>query len=127
MLSLVSADSLKIRQLPEEEWERLREIYEANGDVLPPPDNQTAIVAEVDGKIVGVWGINVQVHAGPLWVDPKWRGLGVPDRMGDALDELVRGLGGKGYLTFPSNAQSERVMQRRGLELKDWKVYVKEF
>jgi hypothetical protein len=47
--------------------------------------------------------------------------------MGDALDELVRGLGGKGYLTFPSNAQSERVMQRRGLELKDWKVYVKEF
>ncbi|MCE5309637.1 MAG: GNAT family N-acetyltransferase [Acidobacteriales bacterium] len=116
-----------VRHIPPEEWERLRGTYEQQGDTLPRAEQNTAIVAEVDGKIVGMWGINLLIHAGPLWVDPEWRGKGVPDQMGVALDELVKNAGGKGYLMFPSNKGSEQVAVRMGLKPAAWKIYVKEF
>jgi hypothetical protein len=114
------------RQLPVEEWHRLQGIYEANGDVLPPSGNNLAIVAELDGRIVGLWGCNVIVHAGPLWVDTEWRGLGVSDAMGDQLEATLRSENIPGYLMFPSNAQSERVAQRRGLTEMNCKIFKKE-
>jgi GNAT superfamily N-acetyltransferase len=118
---------LTIRRLPPEEWEKLRSAYASQGAELPPPEQNTAIVAEADGKIVGLWGINLTVHAGPLWVDPEWRGKGVPDAMSGSLDELIRSFGGRGYLMFPSNKGSEQVAVRMGLRPVNWKIYVKEF
>jgi GNAT superfamily N-acetyltransferase len=120
-------DALTCRQLPPEEWSNLADIYRAQADELPQAEQNTAIVAEVDGRIVGMWGLNLIAHAGPLWVDPEWRGQGVPDRMGHALDELVKRLGGKGYLTFPSHRGAEEAMIRLGLTPTTWKVFKREF
>jgi GNAT superfamily N-acetyltransferase len=115
------------RQLPADEWEKLREVYRGQSDDLPPAGQNTAIVAEVDGQIIGMWGVNLVVHAGPLWVDPAWRGKGISDQMGTQVEELVRKLGASGYLMFPSNAGAEKVATRLGLEQPGWKVYRKEF
>lgn len=114
------------RQLPAEEWDRLETIYRQQSDALPEAAQNTAIVAECDGRIVGMWGINLVAHAGPLWVDPEWRGKGVSDQMNAALNELLRDAGAKGYLMFPSNEASEKVAVRVGLTLTGWKVYKKE-
>ena len=114
------------RQISPDEWGRLQEIYRENGAELPEAERNTAIVAEVAGRVVGMWGINLVIHAGPLWVDPEWRGKGVSDGMSKALDALVRPLA-SGYLMFPSNAASERVARRIGLEEMNWKVFRREF
>lgn len=115
------------RQLPATEWEKLTDIYRAHSDELPPAEQNTAVVAEVDGRIVGLWGLNVVLHAGPLWVAPEWRGRGVSDQMGAAIEKLAHDLGSKGYLMFPSNQHAERAAARAGLTPVDWKVYRKEF
>src|ERR1700677_3281503 len=97
------------RQLPADEWERLREPYRLNGGELPSQDCSTSIVAEKDSRIVGFWGLNYILHAGPIWVAPEFRGQGVSDSMAEVLDELLRAQGAKGYLMFPSNPRSEAV------------------
>ena len=115
------------RQLPAAEWEKLTEVYRSQSDELPPAEQNTAVVAEVDGRIVGMWGLNLVLHAGPLWVAPEWRGKGVSDQMGAAVEQLARNLGAKGYLMFPSNEHAERAAARAGLTPAQLKVYRKEF
>ena len=123
----MGSQTVEIRQLPPEEWARLTEIYQSQADQLPPSEHNTAIVAEIQGRIVGMFGINLIAHAGPIWVDPEWRGTGISQRMGAALDELIRNSGGKGYLMFPSNRGSELVAIRLGLRPRHVKVYQREY
>lgn len=111
------------RRLQSEEWEKLRPVYASQGAELPSPEYNGAIVAEVDGQIVGMNGLNLIIHAGPLWVHPDWRRLGIATRMGQELDALIKGLGEAGYYSFPSNRNSEAIMQKLGMERLDWTVY----
>jgi len=108
-------------------WARLAPIYLSQGDVLPSAEQNRAIIAEENGKIVGMCGINLVAHVGPLWVDPDRRGQGLAHGMTQAAEDLIRKLGGRGYLMFPSNEASRRVTEKMGLEAVDWKVYRREF
>jgi hypothetical protein len=59
------------RDLPEQEWHRLK------GEFMPllPPSGARVVVVEDDkGNIVGWWVIMTCVHLEPVWVDPRYRG-----------------------------------------------------
>jgi len=114
------------RQIPPEEWPRLKGIYEANEIPLPPAEKNSAVVAEFEGKIVGMQGIHQIWHAGPIWVAPEWRGVGVSDRMDKEIQRIVRECGASGYFMFPANPFSEAAVRRFGLKEMSWKVFVRE-
>lgn len=116
------------RNLQPAEWERLRPIYESQGGELPPAGQNAAAIAEADGAVIGMCGVNAVVHCGPLWVDPKWRGQGIADRLVAEADRYIRGLGANAYLMFPSNKGSIAVAERLGLELMtDCVIYQRNF
>ncbi len=116
---------LLVRQLLPEEWQRLLPFYLEQGASLPPPE--TAVIAEYKGHIVGLFALNVLLHAGPVWVAREWRGQGISDRMGQQLDELARATAFPGYLMLPSNPHSARLAVRLGLEPTGCSVYQRKF
>jgi len=115
------------REIDPSEWPRLSFIYHSQGDTLPPAEQNRVIVSESAGRIVGMCGLNLVAHVGPLWVDPEFRNQGIAHKLTASAEALIRDLGGKGYLMFPSNAASVRVAEKMGLDLADWKVYRREF
>lgn len=121
-------EGVTVRQLSEEEWERLRPQFSAEGeDALPNPEYTGAVVAEFEGEIIGMFNINLIVHAGALRVNPEWRGRGISDAMGAKVEDLIKQQGGKGYLMFPSNERSEAVARRMGLKETSMRVYERSF
>lgn len=119
--------SVMYRQLGADEWERLRHIYEEQGVPLPPADSNLAVIAEANGEVVGLCGINMVIHMGPLWVDPAWRGQGVSDGIAAEADRMIRSMGASGYLMFPSNKGSAGVAERLALEPTGCQVFQRKF
>ncbi len=112
-----------IYRLPKQEWARLEPAYAAQGGPLGHEAQNEAIVADAGGEIVGMWALNLVPHAGPLWVAPEWRGRGIAQAMGAALDPVAQGLGMPGYFAFPSNMGAVHVMEKLNMEALPWKVY----
>lgn len=70
------ATELSIRELPQDEWERLAEIEPFATYGIPSGANAEAwkiIVAEVAGEVVGFTGLFNAVHWEPWWIDPNYR------------------------------------------------------
>ena len=59
------------RYLPITEWNRLAPICKEQNWALPHPLSSRAIVAEVDGQIVGVLFMQSLLQIEPAWVDKK--------------------------------------------------------
>lgn len=116
-----------IRRLPPEDWHLLGERYAAHGEALPPPESTTAVVAELAGKIVGMFGLNMLAHAGPMEVDADFRGHGVAQNMGAEIERLAAELGAKGLIMLPSTPESQAVAERLGFTRMPWSVYQKTF
>ncbi len=118
---------MTIREIEPQEWERLAPIYEANGDRLPPTGANRVVVAEVNGEIVGMCGLNLIAHVGPLWVHEDFRGFGVAGAVASKAGSLAVELGGAGYFMFPSTLASVKVVEKLGLKERAWKVFERIF
>jgi hypothetical protein len=65
--------TVTIRQLPPEEWDRLRDLPFARGG-LPDPSLAAILVAETEsGEIVGLWAAMTTVMLDGLWIAPAHR------------------------------------------------------
>ncbi len=118
---------MTIREIEPQEWERLAPVYEVNGDRLPPTASSRVFIAECEGKIVGMCGLNVIAHVGPLWVDPEYRGRGIAELVVSKADDAVLDCGGIGYFMFPSTPESVKVVEKLGLSKRAWSVYERNF
>ncbi len=65
--------ALHARELPPEEWEKLRGLpFATHG--LPDPALAAICVLETEtGEIVGVWAAQTAVHLEGLWIAPEYR------------------------------------------------------
>ena len=64
--------SVTVRELPVEEWEKLKDYPIATNE-LPDPDRCAVLVAEDEGKIVGTWGVVLAPFLEGLWLDADYR------------------------------------------------------
>ena len=62
--------NINYRILNTDEWERLWEVY-PEGETLPSPMTASVAVAELDGKIVGAWFMQLAWHMEPLVIKDK--------------------------------------------------------
>lgn len=101
---LDTTTGLTVRELPTEEWDRLIGLpFAANG--LPDPALAAIVVAEQDGRIVGVWAALTAVHLDGLWVDPAERGTTVAGRLLREMKTLLLDRGVTVSFTMVSDPQ----------------------
>jgi hypothetical protein len=83
-----------VRELPVEEWDRLRALPFAEKG-LPDPRLTKILVAETpEGRIVGVWAAMTQVFLDGLWVAPDYRRTSwVAMKLLRGMRDLLRRLG----------------------------------
>ena len=65
---------MTVRELPLDEWEKLRAFPPFDTGGLPSPEYFRVLVVEVDGRIIGLCGLSNQVHWDPWYVDPTHQG-----------------------------------------------------
>jgi hypothetical protein len=80
------------RELPPQEWDRLRAFEPFATKGLPSADRTRILVLErpEDGAIVGWWFLFLAYHADPLWIAPDYRGkAGSIGRMVAGMQQLM--------------------------------------
>lgn len=94
-----SVTSTTVRELPPEEWWKLRAIV-PEGYGMPNPGNSRVVTVEDEGgKIVGFWFVFATLHVEPFSLDEAYRGNpGILKRMWAGvrgiLDSMREGSGG---------------------------------
>jgi GNAT superfamily N-acetyltransferase len=89
----------------------------------PPPQNSFIALAEHDGEVVGFATLQPIWHIEPMWIDPRWRGRGVFQRL---LGLLVPCLpeGEEVVLCFTECSRAMKFFARLGGEyMKTWKMF----
>jgi hypothetical protein len=75
------------RELPPQEWDRLRDFEPFSSKGLPSADRTRILVLESPaGAIVGWWFLFLAYHAEPLWIHPDYRGKAA------SVGRLVKGM-----------------------------------
>jgi hypothetical protein len=67
------AVGLRIRELPPEEFPRLRTVLEEYREGVDERTAKMVVAEDETGAIVATWGIFATVHVEPLWVAPQHR------------------------------------------------------
>jgi hypothetical protein len=79
-----------IRQMPPEEWWRLRAAFEAARSEEEPPRSAHGLVvgAEAEGRLVGVIGAERCYVVSPLWVAREYRGTNLAGALARVSERL---------------------------------------
>jgi len=121
-------EDLKIRYLSKEELYKLKTIFKQQGASIDPRTMLSAAVAELpDETIVGFLGLDLVPHAGPLFVEEKYRGHGLSYEFYNMIDKLMNKDKGTGFYTFPSTDASKHIVSKLGLEKMNWEIWKKEY
>ena len=90
------------------EWEKLRDFPPFNTGGLPLSDEHFKIlVAEEDGRIIGLCGLSTQIHWDPWYIDSEHQGkAGVFRALVASGLDLLRSVGAAGvHTTVPDDRQ----------------------
>lgn len=117
--------TLTFRELPKEEWHKLLPIFLKNGSEPPAADFSKIVVAEDEGKIVGMHCLSLSARIGPMWLDEDYRGQHIWEDMFERLESYMAGLN-QPYFMFTRDDRTEYMAKKFGLRPLDWKVWIKE-
>lgn len=122
------SENLKSRMLNRDELFKLKKFYKE----FDCPSNlknlfTASVVQTIDERIVGMLGFELVPHAGPLYIDPNYRGQGLAIQLYKTIESNISKEPGTGYYTFPSNEISIKIAQKLGLEKLPCEVWKREF
>jgi len=81
------------------------------------------LVAEEDGQIIAfnVW--QLIPFAGPLYVDPEYRGTGIAVELADQMLTFLVDNKARGWIAAASNRHSQKLCESRGMTKIETPVY----
>lgn len=103
------------RFLPTEEWERLKGLG-PHDEWIPSPAIGSVIVAEHEGKIVGLACLQLIMHIEPVWIATEERSGVVGPTLWNHAVESLKGIGIKNFLTFSDNDEVSGYLERLGMQ-----------
>src|SRR4249920_2549593 len=119
---------IRYRIIETTEWARLKPIFEAHGTPMPSAMLSTAAIAENDdGEIIGMLTLQPLIHAEPLWVDPRYRGMMVVRGMFRQAEKLLARFPGSRISAFTENGTAAALAQMAGFEKQPYTVFRKDF
>lgn len=82
-----------VRELPPEEWYKLRAVMPQGFDGLPNPGRSRVAVVEEGGEIRGFWFVFATIHVEPLWIHEDLRAnAGIVRRMWGTIREILHNM-----------------------------------
>lgn len=118
--------TLSVRDLPEEEWEKLRDHPSLGGHPLPHPKTSRAIVVERDGEIVGVWFAIQVVHLEPIWLKKEERSTGAGLLLFRGMKRLLDSCSLKRVFSFSDNPVISAYLGRLGFVKLPYEIHALE-
>ncbi len=128
MMTMPTPTLPTVRLLTGEEYQRLLSFEPFQSGGLPSPEVSRILVAELDGAIVGFWGLFNAVHVEPLWIAEEHRKRpGLVRRLWSAVADQLRSVGV--YTAFAciadrDAAQNVPLAMRLGFERVQGDLYV---
>ena len=109
---------LHTRELPRDEWPRLKEAQTELASIAARlPAQSRILVVEDDGVIVGAWGLFSILHAEGIWIAPSHRKrAGVARRLLATMRAWVQDMGAGGVITGARNTEVSGYLMRLGAE-----------
>jgi hypothetical protein len=114
------------RTVEGEEFRLLAEGLSMMKSMVPYPETAKAIVAEVDGKVIGFGVLQQLPHGEPAWVDPEYRGNGIGKEIFSRVNVLMDQLGAKWWVACSTSEASERLCRDAGMTEIPGKLFIKE-
>ena len=116
--------------LTDEEWasemDRIDQIFAARGWMqLAKATTRIRIAEDEEGKIAGLFVLQLMPHLEPLFVAPAARGQGIAETLIDDMLAFVADVHIRGYIVAAENAAVERVCRDHGMEEVKVPVFVK--
>lgn len=111
------------RVLPQAEWPRLQQFFDAHLKDKLPTEGVILISENEAGKLIGVCVLQKVWHVEPVWVAPRHRNGGVLKRLLRlAYQELPPDV--VGVLCYTTQARVARLIQYLGLkQMAGWQVF----
>jgi len=114
------------RDCSQEDWDRIELILAARGWMSLSRQLTRVRLAEEDGKILGLFVFQMVPYAGPLWVSPSQRGLGLAEALAkEMLDFLVQAEA-RGWIVVADNPHSAKLCEDFGMRRVEVPVYTTE-
>lgn len=114
---------ITIERLPAEEYDALLSIEEG---YAPDPKASIAVVAKHDGVIIGRMMLLGVAHVEAAWVNDRYRGGTVLERMTKEIEAQARAAGIKTVFAYSETHEMDGYIQRLGYERCPLRVYRKE-
>lgn len=114
---------ITIERLPAEEYDTLLSIEEG---YVPNAEHSIAVVARDDGAIIGRMMLIAVAHVEAAWVNDRYRGGTVLERMTKEIEAQARAAGIKTVFAYSETHEMDGYIQRLGYERSPLRVYRKE-
>lgn len=121
--------NIKLRLLNEDEFYRedLVSIFKSNGSIVPDSRAARILIAETnEGKLIGLYTMQPQLHAEPMWIDEEYKDTLLCIKLGRELLNLYNGIKGLVIYTFSPNNKTGSLLKRLGFNKLNYEVYSKE-
>lgn len=106
---------VQYRWLETEELHLVDPIFEEQGWTKLNEATSRVIVAQKDGKIVGLCTLQLFPHTEPLYCSPEVRGTGVAEELADRMKAFLDEIQVRGYQAMADNEFAEKICIDRGM------------
>lgn len=110
------------RWLKKEEWGRIAEIFRRHEVEPPNEDISIMVVAEDNGKVVGLLPFQLVGHAEPLWIAEGYHGRVNWKQMVGMIEAGIRDTVPQ-YFVFAPNERIARMCEIAGMERLPWTIF----
>jgi hypothetical protein len=112
------------RWLTPDELALLDPILESNGWASLNGQTCQVRAAFDEDKLVGFFTLQQYPVLGPLWVDSKYRGSGLPEQLASDMREFLVDIKIRGFLVIADSIFTELLCQKFGMKLVNHPVYM---
>lgn len=112
------------RDCSQEDWDAIDEKLASRGWMSLNRWQTTIQIAERDGKIVGVYCLQLIPHVEPLLVDRAEFGTGVADMLANNMAEFLEEKHARGFMAICENPVAAKMCEARGMVKVPYPVYM---
>lgn len=118
--------TLRVRDLPQNEWERLWGHPALGGEDLPDPSYHRCVVVEDGDEIVAAWFMIQVVHLEPVWIHPDYRNGTLPIRMFKEMSAILDSCTISKAFCFADRPEIADYLRRLGMKQLPFETFLYE-
>jgi len=107
----------------QEDWDAIEGVLATRGWMSLNRLTSRICVKERAGEIIGFHVLQMVPVAGPLYVQPKYRGTGLAAELADDMLSFLVEIQARGWVVFVESAHAAKLCEERGMTKVEQPVY----